>query len=71
MGEVRKTELQGSCAALGIEKDRCVVLDEGMGGLADDPKVWWDEKVVEKKVKEYVKKWKVDVVSEIAPISQS
>ncbi len=48
-----------------------MVLDEGMGGLADDPKVWWDEKVVEKKVKEYVKKWKVDVVSEIAPISQS
>lgn len=31
--------------------------------LQDNPKVWWDEAAVTVVVKEYVAKWKVDVVS--------
>jgi N-acetylglucosaminylphosphatidylinositol deacetylase len=58
IGETRKKELKGSCEVLGIDFERCVVLDE-----KDLPKLWWDEDVIMSQVKQYIKKWKVDIVS--------
>jgi LmbE family N-acetylglucosaminyl deacetylase len=37
--------------------------------LQDNPKVWWDEDAITAVVKEYVAKWKVDVVSIFHPKS--
>jgi len=61
VGEMRKVELKGSCDALGISPDRCVALDQK--DLQDNPKVWWSEDAIIADVKEYVEKWKVDLVS--------
>lgn len=61
LGETRKAELQGSCAALGVRETRCVALDRLE--IQDNPGVWWDESLIESIVKEYVQKWHVDVVS--------
>jgi N-acetylglucosaminylphosphatidylinositol deacetylase len=58
---MRKVELKGSCDALGISPDRCVALDQK--DLQDNPKVWWSEDAIIADVKEYVEKWKVDLVS--------
>ncbi|KAH7360066.1 putative deacetylase LmbE-like domain-containing protein [Rhexocercosporidium sp. MPI-PUGE-AT-0058] len=60
IGETRKAELQGSCAALGVEETRCVALDRP--GIQDNPGVWWDESLIESIVKEHVQKWHVDVI---------
>jgi N-acetylglucosaminylphosphatidylinositol deacetylase len=54
-------ELKGSCGALGIDPARCVALDRPE--IQDSPTEWWDQDVIEKIVREYVKKWSVDVVS--------
>jgi N-acetylglucosaminylphosphatidylinositol deacetylase len=61
IGETRKLELKGSCASLGIDPKRCIALDRP--DIQDNPKVWWDEKVIEDIVKEYVGKWQADAVS--------
>lgn len=61
IGETRKAELKGSCAALGVEETRCVALDRPE--IQDNPRVWWDESLIESIVKEYVQRWHVDVVS--------
>jgi len=60
VGEMRKIELKGSCDALGISPDRCVALDQK--DLQDNPKVWWSEDAIIADVKEYVEKWKVDLI---------
>ncbi|KAH6664170.1 putative glycan biosynthesis protein [Halenospora varia] len=60
IGEARKAELQGSCKALGIDEARCVALDRPE--IQDNPKVWWDQVVIESIVKEYVEKWHVDAI---------
>jgi N-acetylglucosaminylphosphatidylinositol deacetylase len=60
IGETRKRELQGSCAALGIDPTRCLAVDEEE--LQDNPKVWWDEDAIITIVKKYVKKWNTDLV---------
>jgi N-acetylglucosaminylphosphatidylinositol deacetylase len=44
---------------LSIDSARCLTLDD----LQDNPKVWWDEEAITAVVKDYVAKWKVDVVS--------
>ncbi len=63
IGEKRKAELKGSCKALSIDSGRCLALDNP--DLQDNPKVWWDEAAITAVVKEYVSKWKVDVVSHL------
>lgn len=60
IGELRKNELELSCASLGIDAKRCVALDRPE--LQDDPKVWWDTRVIESIVAEHVKKWEVDAI---------
>jgi LmbE family N-acetylglucosaminyl deacetylase len=66
LGVKRKEELQGSCAALGIDAGRCLALDQAQ--LQDSPKVWWDEDIITRTVKKYVKKWNVDLVSLAATV---
>jgi hypothetical protein len=61
IGEKRKLELKGSCASLGIHPERCVALD--LADIQDNPRVWWDEKVIESNVRAYVEKWHADAVS--------
>jgi N-acetylglucosaminylphosphatidylinositol deacetylase len=61
IGETRKLELKGSCASLGIDPGRCVALD--VPDIQDNPRVWWDEKVIQSIVKGYVEKWHADAVS--------
>jgi N-acetylglucosaminylphosphatidylinositol deacetylase len=46
---------------LSIDSARCLTLDKPE--LQDNPKVWWDEDAITTVVKDYVAKWKVDVVS--------
>jgi hypothetical protein len=46
---------------LGISLDHCVVLDHPE--LQDNPKKWWDERLVEEIVASYIKKWEADLVS--------
>jgi N-acetylglucosaminylphosphatidylinositol deacetylase len=52
--------LQGSCAALSINAERCVALDNPK--LQDNNKIWWEKEDIIPLVKEYVEKWKVDAV---------
>jgi hypothetical protein len=54
-------ELKGSCKALSIDSGRCLAFDKP--DLQDNPKVWWDEAAITAVVRDYVAKWKVDVVS--------
>ena len=61
LGSIRKIEMQGSCFALGIWAGHCDVLD--VPELQDDPKVWWPREKIRHIVEQYVKKWKIDVVS--------
>ncbi|GAB0134116.1 hypothetical protein EsDP_00002501 [Epichloe bromicola] len=61
LGELRKKELLGSCAALGMDTTRCVALDHP--DLQDDPKVWWDENKIKPILKEYIEKWNIDAAS--------
>jgi N-acetylglucosaminylphosphatidylinositol deacetylase len=63
LGETRKTELLGSCKALGIDTSRCVALDNP--DLQDNPKVWWEEAKIKPILKEYIKKWDIDAVSNL------
>ncbi|OOQ88771.1 putative GlcNAc-PI de-N-acetylase [Penicillium brasilianum] len=60
IGEKRQTEIHKSCDALGISADHCVVLDHP--GLQDNPKKWWDEKLIEEIIAPYVQKWKADLI---------
>lgn len=60
--ERRKWELEGSCEALGIDEDRCVYLDKP--DLRYDSKVGWDEDAIMLAIKEYIKRWRVDAVSD-------
>jgi hypothetical protein len=61
IGEARKEELKGSCDALGINGERCVVLDRP--DIQDSPTVWWNEDIIIGLAREYVEKWDVDAVS--------
>ncbi|KAL3256174.1 hypothetical protein ABHI18_007786 [Aspergillus niger] len=58
-GDIRKGEIERSCAALGIPSDRCVVLEHG--ALQDNPKKWWRQDVIQDIVAHYVHMWKVDL----------
>ena len=58
---MRKEELRGSCASLGIDLARCVALDHAE--LQDNPKVWWNTDLIQSIVAEYVQKWDIDAVS--------
>jgi hypothetical protein len=49
---------------LSIDSGRCLALDNP--DLQDNPKVWWDEAAITAVVKDYVSKWKVDVVSDLS-----
>ncbi|EFY94990.1 GlcNAc-PI de-N-acetylase [Metarhizium robertsii] len=60
LGETRKKELLGSCAALGIDTSRCVALDHP--DLQDNPKVWWEEAKIKPILKEYIEKWDIDAI---------
>lgn len=46
---------------MGISPDHCVVLDHPE--LQDNPKKWWDEKLVEEIIAPYIKRWEADLVS--------
>ncbi|GKZ31980.1 hypothetical protein AbraIFM66950_000979 [Aspergillus brasiliensis] len=59
-GDIRKGEIERSCAALGIPSDHCVVLEHG--ALQDNPKKWWRQDVIEDIVAHYVHMWKVDLI---------
>lgn len=59
-GDTRKTELAGSCAALGISADRCVALDHP--DLQDNPREWWNTELIEGFVHEHVRKWDIDAI---------
>ncbi|GLA43670.1 hypothetical protein AnigIFM63309_001601 [Aspergillus niger] len=59
-GDIRKGEIERSCAALGIPSDRCVVLEHG--ALQDNPKKWWRQDVIQDIVAHYVHMWKVDLI---------
>lgn len=60
MGDLRRTELAGSCRALGIDDKRCVALDHA--DLQDNPKVWWNTDLIAGIVHDHVQKWEVDAV---------
>ncbi|KAH8913116.1 LmbE-like protein [Coniochaeta sp. PMI_546] len=60
IGELRTSELKGSCQALGINAGRCIALDHP--ALQDNPKLWWDIDLIESIVHEYVKKWDIDAI---------
>ncbi|KAK0639928.1 putative deacetylase LmbE-like domain-containing protein [Cercophora newfieldiana] len=60
IGDLRRTELAGSCKALGIDESRCTALD--LPELQDNPKVWWDTDLIAKIVHEHVLKWEVDAI---------
>ncbi|KAK1142661.1 hypothetical protein N8T08_007466 [Aspergillus melleus] len=58
-GLTRHVELQSACAVAGIRADRCVGLDHRE--LQDNPKKWWDEKLIAEVVAMYVRRWGVDL----------
>ncbi|KAF3392861.1 N-acetylglucosaminyl-phosphatidylinositol de-N-acetylase [Penicillium rolfsii] len=60
LGEQRQTEIHNSCAALGISPDHCIVLDHPE--LQDNPKKWWDEKLVEEIIAPYIERWEADLI---------
>ncbi|KAE8417107.1 putative deacetylase LmbE-like domain-containing protein [Aspergillus pseudocaelatus] len=60
IGDIRHTELQRSCAELGIGPKRCVNLDHYE--LQDNPQKWWRENLIEELVGQYVIKWKIDLI---------
>ncbi|KAF7628793.1 putative glycan biosynthesis protein [Aspergillus flavus] len=60
IGDIRHSELQRSCAELGIKPERCVNLDHYE--LQDNPQKWWREDLIEELVGEYVKKWNIDLI---------
>ncbi|POY71692.1 hypothetical protein BMF94_5284 [Rhodotorula taiwanensis] len=60
LGSQRRRELKASCAVLGIDSDRCDVLD--IPELADDPKAWWPAAAIEQQVESRVRTWGVDVI---------
>ncbi|KAE8153967.1 LmbE-like protein [Aspergillus avenaceus] len=65
LGDLRRSELQRSCAELGITVERCVNVDHAE--LQDDPHKWWNEDLIEEIVAEYVKKWNVDLIFTFDP----
>ncbi|CAK7265890.1 hypothetical protein SEPCBS57363_001821 [Sporothrix epigloea] len=60
MGDRRKKELAGSCAALQIDPARCIALDHPE--LQDNPTIWWDTALVQTIVQDYITKWDIDVI---------
>ncbi|KAL1910608.1 hypothetical protein Sste5344_003505 [Sporothrix stenoceras] len=60
IGDLRKKELLGSCAALQIDPARCIALDHPE--LQDNPTVWWDTALVQTIVQEYIDKWNIDAI---------
>ncbi|CAK7233992.1 hypothetical protein SEUCBS140593_008787 [Sporothrix eucalyptigena] len=60
IGDLRKKELTGSCAALQIDPARCIALDHP--DLQDNPTVWWDTALVQTIVQEYIAKWDIDAI---------
>jgi hypothetical protein len=60
IGDLRKNELLGSCAALQIDPARCMALDHPE--LQDNPTVWWDTALVQTIVQQYIDKWNIDAV---------
>ncbi|OKL58178.1 hypothetical protein UA08_06872 [Talaromyces atroroseus] len=59
-GEQRRTEAKASCAELGIAVDKCLILEHKQ--LQDNPREWWDEKVVEQILDHYVRQWSIDLI---------
>lgn len=60
IGDLRKKELTGSCAALRIDPARCIALDHP--ALQDNPTLWWDTALVQTIVHDYIAKWDIDAV---------
>ncbi|KAB8228370.1 hypothetical protein ETB97_012794 [Aspergillus alliaceus] len=60
IGDLRHSELQRSCAELGIKAERCVNLDHYE--LQDNPQRWWREDLIEELVAQHVKKWNIDLI---------
>ncbi|KAF2670324.1 putative N-acetylglucosaminyl phosphatidylinositol de-N-acetylase [Microthyrium microscopicum] len=58
IGETRKAEAKEACKRIGAAE--CVVLDRK--DIQDNPKVWWDQDVIKKVVKEKIKEWQSDSV---------
>lgn len=64
-GDIRKNEVKGACAVLGIHKDHCDVLD--MQDLQDNPDRAWPRETVGAIVREYVSRWDADAVRSKSP----
>ncbi|KAE8407177.1 putative deacetylase LmbE-like domain-containing protein [Aspergillus pseudonomiae] len=60
IGNTRHSELQHSCAELGITPERCLNLDHYE--LQDNPRKWWREDLIEELVGQYVQKWNIDLI---------
>ncbi|KAE8351238.1 putative deacetylase LmbE-like domain-containing protein [Aspergillus coremiiformis] len=60
IGDLRQSELQRSCAELGIKPERCVNLDHYE--LQDNPQKWWSEDLIDELVAQHVKKWNIDLI---------
>ena len=60
LGDLRRTELEGSCEQLGVPKSRCEVLD--LPDIQDDPHEWWSVEEIIDVVKDRVRKYNVDVI---------
>ncbi|KAF9892980.1 hypothetical protein FE257_000572 [Aspergillus nanangensis] len=60
LGHIRRTELQRSCASLGIREERCVCLDKEE--MQDNPQQWWEEDRIQAVVVKYLQRWDVDLI---------
>ena len=51
-------ELKAACLRIGAKQ--CIVLDRE--DIRDNPKIWWDQEIVQTIVKSWVSKWSADAV---------
>ncbi|KAJ3171061.1 hypothetical protein HDU88_008095 [Geranomyces variabilis] len=60
IGDLRETELKGSCEELGVRAERCIVLN--VAELQDNPKEWWAAEKVAEVVKAHIAKINADLI---------
>ncbi|KAH8695107.1 putative glycan biosynthesis protein [Talaromyces proteolyticus] len=60
LGAQRRAEAKASCAELGIADDKCLILEHKH--LQDNPREWWDEKLVERTLDRHVQMWNIDLI---------
>ena len=58
LGQIRATELLGSCLSLRIPQERCMSLD--LPNIQDSPTVWWPEQQLIPIIDEHIRKWSID-----------